>query len=36
MKGKIECDEKTFAVKADGFWTQLKLVDPDSDEARSF
>ena len=29
------CDESTFSVKADGCWTQLKLVDPDSDEARA-
>ena len=29
------CDERTFAVKSDGCWTQLKLVDPDSDEARA-
>ena len=29
------CDKKTFAAKADGCWTQLKLVDPDSDEARA-
>lgn len=29
------CDEGTVAVKEDGFWTQLKLVDPDSDEARA-
>lgn len=27
------CDEDTVAVKEDGFWTQLKLVNPDSDEA---
>ena len=29
------CDENSFSVKADGCWTQLKLVDPDSDEARA-
>jgi len=29
------CDESTFSVKADGCWTQLKLVDPESDEARA-
>ena len=29
------CDESSFSVKADGCWTQLKLVDPDSDEARA-
>ncbi len=29
------CDERTFAVKSDGCWTQLKLVDPNSDEARA-
>ena len=29
------CDEKTFAVKSGGCWTQLRLVDPDSDEARN-
>ena len=29
------CDEDTATVKEDGFWTQLKLVDPDSDEARA-
>jgi hypothetical protein len=29
------CDERTFAVKSDGFWTRLKLVDPESDEARA-
>lgn len=29
------CDESTFSIKADGCWTQLKLVDPDSDEARA-
>ena len=29
------CDESTFSVKADGCWTQLKLVDPNSDEARA-
>ena len=28
------CDEKTFAVKSGGCWTQLRLVDPDSEEAR--
>ncbi len=28
------CDEKTFAVKSGGCWTQLRLVDPESDEAR--
>ena len=27
------CDEDTATVREDGFWTQLKLVDPDSDEA---
>ena len=27
------CDERSFAVKSDGCWTQLKLVDLDSDEA---
>ncbi len=26
---------KTLSVKADGCWTQLKLVDPNSDEARA-
>ena len=29
------CDEDTATVKEDGFWTQLKLVDPDSEEARA-
>ena len=29
------CDESSFSVKADGCWTQLKLVDTDSDEARA-
>jgi hypothetical protein len=29
------CDESTFSVKADGCRTQLKLVDPESDEARA-
>ena len=29
------CDENTATVKEDGFWTQLKLVDPDSVEARA-
>ena len=29
------CDESTFSVKADGCWMQLKLVDPESDEARA-
>ena len=29
------CDEKTFAVKPGACWTQLRLVDPDSDEARN-
>ena len=29
------CDEKTFAVRSSGCWTQLRLVDPDSDEARN-
>ena len=29
------CDENTATVKEDGFWTQLKLVDPDSEEARA-
>lgn len=29
------CDESTFSVKADGCWTQLKLVDPESDEAHA-
>ena len=29
------CDESSFSVKADGCWAQLKLVDPDSDEARA-
>ena len=29
------CVEKTFAVKSGGCWTQLRLVDPDSDEARN-
>ena len=28
------CDEATFTVKGDGPWTQLRLVDPESDEAR--
>ena len=28
------CDEPPFSVKDDGCWTQLKLVDPESDEAR--
>ena len=28
------CDERTFAVKSDGCWTRLKLVDPASAEAR--
>ena len=28
------CDEKTFAVKSGGCWTQLRLVNPESDEAR--
>ena len=29
------CDERTFAVKSGGCWTRLKLVDPESDEARA-
>ncbi len=29
------CDEKTFTVKPGACWTQLKLVDPDSEEARA-
>ena len=29
------CDEKTFAVRSGGCWTQLRLVDPDSEEARN-
>ena len=29
------CDERTFVVKSDGCWTRLKLVDPESDEARA-
>ena len=29
------CDERTFAVKSDGCWTRLKLVDPASAEARA-
>ena len=27
------CEESSFAVKSDGCWPRLKLVDPDSDEA---
>lgn len=29
------CDERTFVVKSGGCWTRLKLVDPESDEARA-
>lgn len=29
------CDEKTFVVKSGGCWTQLRLVNPESDEARA-
>ena len=29
------CDERTFAVKSDGCWTRLKLVDPASAEAHA-
>ena len=29
------CVEDTFTIKEDGPWTQLRLVDPDSEEARN-
>ena len=28
-------NEKTFAVRSGGCWTRLRLVDPDSEEARN-